>query len=184
MEIRLMKADVFEHAVENTDAAVVWGRSGFNVFSGLWWRFADRLPDRVRSDLSSRPWTDPSDYERCLVLEPRLGSLRWLYFLANEDNGFTLADFETRVALERALRSLNDVGARSLSIMIPPAVPGTQDLDAHLARLHLATDVIVEHTRVLKTSHLRRVDICTLSGALLRRYEPGTVLFSEKPSNA
>jgi hypothetical protein len=150
MKIHYYYDDIFHFAPARSDAAIVWGRSGLNVFDTTWRSFLRRLGARLVGgkvgagrDAEPMPWR--SSPSRALAVEPALDRLRFLYFLANESDGHGADDDLVSSSLTKALDDLDTKGdIRSVAYTgVPPLpVPDRMDRDAVLARVQHMADVV------------------------------------------
>jgi hypothetical protein len=147
MKIHYHHDDIFHFAPARSDAAIVWGRSGLNVFDATWRSFLGRLGARLVGgaavDAGPIPWR--SSHSRALAVEPALDRLRFLYFIANESDGQGADDDLVSSSLTKALDELDTKGdIRNVAYTgVPPdPVPGRMDRDGVLARVQQMADVV------------------------------------------
>lgn len=124
MEILHARGDILDRATEQSEAAVLWLRSGFNVRSVTWHRlkteFASHLTPELRR--SQAPWKSPTDI--LSQLDPSMRAFKWVYLFSNSSDSFGYRSLdELRAAVSRCLDRLSDEGVRRLAMMHLPIAP-------------------------------------------------------------
>ena len=140
MHIHTIRGDVCEIAPTRAEAAILWLRSGFNRRQQIWLKLLEKYLGRMVPVLSvpmnpraavqtdtfvnlGRLWADRAD--QLLELQPAVQRLRYLYILANPDDG---KGYQTTTRLtgflRRSLTILADRQVRDVAMIhIPLAVP-------------------------------------------------------------
>ena len=120
MDIGHYQADIFTHAEQFCDAAIIWASHSLNLMGPSFDEFKNRLTQNEsalflageRIPVDTELWKSSASSGVWLDVNPPLGTLRHVFFLTNSHNVNDCGDLQLQAGLQAALAGIQQRNIR------------------------------------------------------------------------
>ncbi len=170
MKLLFAQGDIFQYASKNSEAAIVFGKTGLNELTITWSTFLNQLPKDHVLHKHQEPWK--SMHSKYIDL-PNF-KIKHLYFLKNETNAESLSDIELSELLLQALTEANQQRIKKLSFNGARNNGHTKDSAQNRVieneRVKFIVDIIKNWANHNPNNNIEQVSMVSLSDSFTRNF--------------